>query len=103
MIVRIVQMSFRAGERDNFLQLFEERKELIRGFEGCRHLELWEDTHNDHIFFTYSMWDSEQHLNHYRFSDLFKDTWARTKALFADKPQAWSVLQKMVVDHVKKA
>lgn len=97
MIVRIVQMSFRQGERENFLQLFEERKALIRGFEGCRHLELWEDAHNDHIFFTYSIWDSETHLNHYRFSELFKDTWTRTKALFADKPQAWSVLQKMVV------
>lgn len=97
MIVRIVQMSFRQGERENFLQLFEERKALIRGFEGCRHLELWEDAHNDHVFFTYSIWDSETHLNHYRFSELFKDTWTRTKALFADKPQAWSVLQKMVV------
>jgi quinol monooxygenase YgiN len=97
MIVRIVQMSFRAGERDHFLQLFEERKERIRGFEGCRHLELWEDAHNDHVFFTYSMWDSEAHLDHYRFSEFFKDTWTRTKALFAGKPQAWSVMQKVVV------
>lgn len=98
MIVRIVQMTFREGEVENFLQLFNERKELIRGFEGCKHLELWQDAHATNVYFTYSHWDSEQHLNHYRFSELFKDTWAKTKALFEKKPQAWSVTQKMVVN-----
>jgi hypothetical protein len=98
MIVRIVQMSFEEKHVDSFLQLFNERKSLIRHFEGCNHLELWQDAHQPNIFFTYSIWQSEQHLNHYRFSELFKDTWAKTKALFTDKPQAWSVNQKMVVD-----
>jgi quinol monooxygenase YgiN len=98
MIVRIVQMSFEEKHVDSFLQLFNERKSLIRHFEGCNHLELWQDAHQPNIFFTYSIWQSEQHLNHYRFSELFKDTWSKTKALFTDKPQAWSVNQKMVVD-----
>ncbi|HRO42924.1 MAG TPA: antibiotic biosynthesis monooxygenase [Flavipsychrobacter sp.] len=97
MIVRIVQLTFREEEVTNFLSLFEERKQLIRTFEGCQHLELWQDAHQSHIFFTYSIWRSEQDLNHYRFSPLFKDTWAKTKALFAHKPQAWSVNQKVIV------
>jgi len=97
MIVRIVQMTFRMEEVENFLKLFDERKELIRGVEGCTHLELWQDAHAPNVYFTYSHWNSEQHLNHYRFSELFKDTWARTKALFDAKPQAWSVTQKMIV------
>jgi quinol monooxygenase YgiN len=91
MIVRIVQMSFRQEEVDNFLRLFEERKQRIRHFEGCRHLELLHDTHHTNIYFTYSIWESEKHLDHYRFSELFKDTWANTKALFSDKAQAWSL------------
>lgn len=98
MIVRIVQMTFREEEVDNFRALFDERKELIRHFEGCSHLELWQDAHKSNIFFTYSIWQSETQLNHYRFSELFKDTWARTKALFADKPQAWSVNQKIILE-----
>jgi quinol monooxygenase YgiN len=97
MILRIVQMTFEPEKVAAFLALFEERKSLIRHFDGCNHLELWQDAHNECIFFTYSIWQSEQHLNHYRFSELFKDTWARTKALFAAKPQAWSVLQQMTV------
>jgi heme-degrading monooxygenase HmoA len=98
MIIRIVQMNFREEAIAAFLALFEERKKLIRNFEGCKHLELWQDAHQPNIFFTYSIWDSEEHLNHYRFSELFRDTWERTRALFEDKPSAWSVTQKMIVE-----
>jgi len=94
MIVRIVQMTFRNDAVGDFTALFEERKEIIRGFAGCRHLELWQDTTHENVFFTYSMWDAQSDLDHYRFSAFFKDTWGRTKALFAEKPQAWSVVQR---------
>jgi len=98
MIVRIVQMTLKEEHVPAFLELFESRKQLIRHFEGCNHLELWQDAHTPNSFFTYSIWDSEKHLDHYRFSELFKDTWSKTKALFADKAKAWSVKQKMVVE-----
>jgi quinol monooxygenase YgiN len=98
MIVRIVQMTFRPEEVENFQALFNERKERIRHFEGCTHLELWQDAHDPNIFFTYSNWQSETYLDHYRFSDFFKDTWSKTKALFAEKPNAWSVNQKVIVE-----
>jgi quinol monooxygenase YgiN len=97
MIVRIVQMTFQPDKTDQFVALFEERKATIRSFPGCTHLELWQDTREPHIFFTYSNWDAESDLDHYRFSEFFKDTWGRTKALFADKPQAWSVTKRAVV------
>ena len=97
MILRIVQMTFREDAVNDFIALFEERKELIRHFDGCTHLELWQDVKDRNVFFTYSNWESEQHLDHYRFSALFKDTWSKTKMLFADKPRAWSVDQRTVV------
>jgi hypothetical protein len=96
MIVRIVQMTFQEDRIDDFTALFHERKETIRNFAGCMHLELWQDHNQSNIFFTYSRWASEEHLNHYRFSDFFKDTWGKTKALFAEKPQAWSVETRWV-------
>lgn len=91
MILRIVQMTFQTDKIEQFTQLFEERKHIIKGFQGCSHLELWQDTANKNIFFTYSNWTTEEDLNHYRFSEFFKETWGLTKALFSDKPQAWSV------------
>ena len=96
MILRIVQMSFKPENIDAFTTLFNERKETIRNFPGCTHLELWQDTNEPAIFFTYSNWDSEKDLNHYRYSEFFKETWNMTRALFSDKPQAWSVTRKNI-------
>ncbi len=91
MIVRIVKMSFRAEELDNFKQIFLTTKDKIRNFEGCKYVELLNDIQKPTIFFTYSHWESEEHLEKYRHSELFKTTWAKTKILFAEKAETWSV------------
>ena len=91
MILRIVQMTFQQDKVTDFMALFQARRATIRSFAGCTHLELWRDTVHENVFFTYSNWDSEDDLNAYRFSPFFKDTWGKTKILFSEKPQAWSV------------
>ena len=91
MFVRIVKMSFAEENIEEFLKNFEEKKNDIRNFKGCRFLELYRDKTNSNIFFTYSYWNTEADLENYRHSDLFKTVWAKTKPLFNDKPQAWSV------------
>ncbi len=97
MIIRVVQMTFREAEVASFLALFEARKRDIRHFKGCLHLELWRDAHNPAVFFTYSHWENEPALDHYRFSLFFRETWSLTKALFALPPQAWSIGQSSLV------
>ncbi len=91
MIIRIVKMCFKEENISTFLEIFNNRKDHIRNFAGCRHLELWQDEKQPCIFFTYSIWETESNLNHYRFSQLFKNTWGLTKALFAEKAEAWTV------------
>nr|WP_321234206.1 antibiotic biosynthesis monooxygenase family protein [uncultured Psychroserpens sp.] len=91
MFVRIVKMSFDPSKIDEFLSNFEDKKNDIRAFPGCEFLELYRDKHNTNIFFTYSYWQTEADLEQYRHSDLFKGVWAKTKALFNAKPEAWSV------------
>jgi quinol monooxygenase YgiN len=91
MIIRIVKMTFREDCVNEFTTIFEARKHIISSFPGCTHLELWQDNAHPNIFFTYSKWDSIAHLDHYRFSEFFKDTWGKTKVLFADKAEAWSL------------
>lgn len=91
-------MTFREDAVNDFTMLFEERRHTIRHFDGCQHLELWQDSNKPNVFFTYSKWDSQTALDHYRFSEFFKDTWGKTKALFAEQPQAWSVVQRFVVE-----
>ncbi len=91
MIKRIVQMTFEENKIDEFQSFFKARKATIKAFDGCVFLELWQDVNHPNKFFTHSIWESEHHLNQYRFSDFFKETWTATKAMFAEKAQAWSV------------
>lgn len=84
-------MTFEPQYIEAFKTFFEERKATIRNFEGCEFLELWQDVNEPNKFFTHSIWESEHHLNHYRFSEFFKETWTQSKAMFAEKAQAWSV------------
>ena len=97
MIVRIVKMVFLPEQVQSFVQLFDERKERIRNFKGCHHLELWRESGKENVYFTYSHWENEQALDSYRFSEFFKETWGLTKALFAQKAEAWSVEQERVL------
>ncbi len=91
MLVRIVKMSFHPEYVDQFLAIFNEKKEYIRNSPGCRLLELYRDQNSENVFFTYSYWDREDDLENYRKSELFMKVWKDTKALFNDRPQAWSV------------
>ncbi len=97
MLIRYVRMTFREDKTEEFLKIFNESKHKIRAMNGCRHLELMQDINQTNIFMTHSHWNSEIDLNNYRDSELFKETWAKTKALFADKPIAFSVESLIVV------
>lgn len=93
MIQRIVQMTFDPTKISEFLILFEQVQPLIQSMEGCHSVVLCEDTKQSNRLFTVSYWDNEDCLDAYRNSPLFEKTWAQTKAMFADKPKAWSLSQ----------
>jgi len=91
MIKRIVKMTFKSENIDVFKSVFENNWTYIKNFEGCSHVELLQDANTPNVFFTYSLWQSEYHLNNYRNSELFARVWGATKVLFNDKPEAWTV------------
>lgn len=90
-MIRIVKMTFYPERINEFLANFEDVKHKIRAFDGVKHLELLKDKNKGNIYFTYSIWESEQHLNNYRHSDLFQSIWKITKPMFIEKADAWSV------------
>ncbi len=96
-MIRIVKLSFDSRYTEQFRQLFEERKAMIRHFPGCTYLELWQDRQHPDIFYTYSIWHEASHLEAYRISDLFQDTWNQVKQWFNAPPQAFSADQLMSV------
>lgn len=96
MIKRIVKLTLKEEGAADFLAIFEASKAMIRGFDGCLHLELWRQRDTANVFFTYSNWLAPEYLEAYRQSEFFRQTWRKTKALFAAPAEAWSV---EVVDH----
>ncbi|MEQ8471191.1 MAG: putative quinol monooxygenase [Marinoscillum sp.] len=93
MITRIVRMTFDPDSTESFEKIFAESKEKIRTMEGCEYLSLHVDHHHPNIYYTVSKWQSQAALDTYRQSDFFKNTWARTKVLFSEKPSAYSLDQ----------
>lgn len=98
MITRIVRMEFDAAKVDDFLSLFRESMRMIRNFPGVERLELHRDAGRANVFYTLSEWRSEDDLEAYRHSELFKSVWSRTKVLFSAKPLAYSLENEIRVD-----
>lgn len=85
-------MTFREGAEKTFVsEVFDRSKDRIRAFEGCLHMELLQHQTHPNVLFTLSIWEDEAALERYRASPFFADTWAKTKVLFAEKAEAWSV------------
>ena len=93
MITRVVKMTFKKESAEEFIQLFRENKEIIRNFEGCHTVSLFRENGDSNTFFTISLWKDTGALESYRSSDFFRKTWTRTKALFSERAEAWSLNQ----------
>jgi quinol monooxygenase YgiN len=91
MITRIVKMTFKLECIEEFKEIFQESQNLIKAFDGCNRLELMKDIDDENTFFTISHWESQEYLELYRNSYLFKNTWSKVKPLFAEKALAWSL------------
>lgn len=95
MITRIVRMSFQPEKVKEFLLIFNQSMVKIRDFEGCHQLGLHPDVNHKNIYYTISYWETTAHLEAYRKSELFNSTWEKVKPLFNDKPQAYSLSEKI--------
>jgi quinol monooxygenase YgiN len=91
MITRVVKLTFRPECVAEFMIIFEDSKSKISTFEGNDYLALMKDTNNENVFFTISQWQANENLEAYRDSAYFKAVWSKTKALFAEKAQAWTL------------
>lgn len=94
MITRLVKMTFVPEKSQDFRMFFDQIKHKIAGFDGCQQLQLLNDKHLPNVFFTYSIWKDENALENYRNSDLFAETWKKTKSMFEEKAQAWSTINE---------
>ncbi|GEM_PF-14731 len=91
MIIRIVRLPVHPDKTGEFILLFNNVRESIRTYDGCRQLDLLRDTSRHNIIYTYSVWDSEEELDRYLHSGFFRNTWKTVRPLFDGMPEAWSL------------
>ena len=102
MINRIVKLTFKEKNIPLFISIWNESRAKIAAFEGCHFVEMLQSKNPQNVCFTYSLWDNEEALNDYRHSELFQQTWAKTKVLFDGKPEAWSTASHGFEGQLKK-
>jgi autoinducer 2-degrading protein len=91
MLIRIVKLHFQEDKIDGFLEFFETVKHKVNEFPGCLGMKLLRDLNEPNIVMTYSHWENERDLAHYRTSETFGEIWPKIKPWFSEKPEAWSV------------
>lgn len=92
-LTRIVKMTFIPEKVNDFLEVFKSSAEIIRNFEGCKHMQLLKDMNVDNVYYTYSIWENEESLNKYRNSSVFREIWSKTKVNFEKKAEANSLVK----------
>jgi len=68
MIYRVVRLHLRPEETARFEAFFRERQPQIEAFDGCYKTILLRNTKEPDVYYTLSEWESEAHLDRYRYS-----------------------------------
>jgi heme-degrading monooxygenase HmoA len=85
-------MKFKPDKEAEFMDIFNQVKRNVRSQKGCKGLEiLSSESEGEKSIWTLSLWRTVEDLETYRQSDLFKETWASIKPLFASKAKAWTL------------
>lgn len=91
MITRLVKLSLQSDKAKEFETIFYQTQSLIESFEGCQKTNLLKVEGTQSQYFTISYWQTEQDLENYRASTLFKSVWAKVKPLFSEKAEAYTL------------
>ncbi|OHX65982.1 putative quinol monooxygenase [Flammeovirga pacifica] len=93
MLHRFVRMTFQKEKIDEFKHLFNQVQPIIENFEGCHSVRLLEDADQPMKMMTFSIWENQTALDSYRDSEFFITTWRKTKVMFEDKAEAFSMFE----------
>ena len=90
MIKRLVRLHFKEESIEIIKDFLKDKVVGIRSVDGCEYLEIWQDKNDPSVMFSYSHWESEDHLNAYRKSEFFGTVWPFLKSHFQAPPLASS-------------
>ena len=94
MIKRIVRLTVKdAAAKEAFQEIYRSRNPYKNGVPGCREVKVMQDVNDDDVYYTVSIWDSNDDLEAYRNSDYFAKTWPMVKAQLSKRAEAFSMAE----------
>jgi len=94
MIKRIVKLTVKnASAKSEFEKIYQVRNPFKNGVKGCTSVKVMQDVNHKDVFYTVSLWDSNDDLEAYRQSDYFAETWPMVKAQLSKRAEAFSMTE----------
>ena len=94
MIKRIVRLTVKdAASKEAFQEIYRSRNPFKNGVIGCLEVKVMQDVNDDDVFYTVSLWGSNDDLEAYRKSDYFAETWPLVKAQLSKPAEAFSMTE----------
>lgn len=90
MITRIIRLTLKISHEE-FTEYINKAKDEFDKFEGCEQIEILKDKIGNNVYFIYTIWKSNKHLNKFRKSEFNKKFWNTIVDLSQNRPQVWSV------------
>jgi heme-degrading monooxygenase HmoA len=91
MIYRLVKLTLKEEEIGSFFDVFETKKRVIAGAEGCISMRMLQDQTDKRVVFTYSTWEGLEYLEKYRESSEFILLWKAIKPFFLLPAEVWTM------------
>ncbi len=63
----------------------------VRRVSGCMHNDIFRDKNKDNVFYSYTIWNSEEDIEKYLNSQYYKEIWNDLWDYFKIEPQAWKI------------
>lgn len=81
--------------KEQYIDSFRKRVPVIsnevRRVSGCMHNDIFRDRNNDNIFYSYTIWSSEEDIERYLKSMYYKEIWGDIWDYFKKEPMAWKI------------
>ncbi|MCS7189255.1 MAG: antibiotic biosynthesis monooxygenase family protein [Bacteroidia bacterium] len=89
-IWRWVEIPVAPEKEEETHRLLLRQASQVRSFPGCRSLALYRSVGPN--FYSLSLWESEEALEKYRSSRMFRDFWAQIKPFFRAPAKAMNLI-----------
>ena len=91
MIIRVVKIPIKDASINSFIKRIPIISNEVRRVSGCIHNDIFRDKMKENIFYSYTIWNSDEDIEKYLGSQYYKDIWGDLWDYFEGTPKSWKI------------